>query len=283
MESRISGKKFGVKEVIRTSIEICHGNFKQFFLITLLVVLMSVVMSGGYMLIPIVIKNPFAMMGAMLFWICVVLVIVYFTMRISIVLYYSVHDYIFYRERTFGEKYAAAGKVIWKAIGTSLLLGLMFSVIYIVFAVIIAIVIGFSFVGDGLTAAGITIIVVASILTICGFAFLGVKYYLALFIRMFDPERANYFASSSAMVKGKFWQVLGIWLIPTLIQLPIIGITVALLMTEVINQAVYSLVLYSVSLVLTPYIASGIVIMYLLLDDKSSSDQVIIEEVVSTN
>lgn len=281
MESRIKGKEFGFKEVVRSTIEVCHSNYAEFFKLNALILIISMIANTMNIMIPMYLINPVAILLAYLGAIVVAVVSFYFTVRLSIVQFYNVHDHIHYVENGFSDKYKKAGGIIWRYIGASLLIGLIIFAVYMVFA-ITGVIVGVIGSIIGFNAVTVGIIVVISVLAIGCIVYVLVKFYMALMVRIFDTENQNYFKESFELVKGKFFSLLGIYTLAILVQLPIIGVAVYLMIIGTINQFVYMGGIMATSLFITPYFSCGFVVIYLLLkEDKDEKEMLqVIEEVL---
>lgn len=275
MESLLKGKRFSIKEVVKTTVEVCHGNYKQFFLVNAVVIFVSMIATVLNTVVTTMITNPMIQILGFLGVMLVGIVAFYFSARLTIVMLYTVYDYLHESRRTFGEKYKNAGDVIWRYIGSSLLLGLMAVGFYIVMVIVIAVVVAIS-VNSEFTGGRIALMVIVSLACLAGMTVIGVKFYLGIFVRVFDQDNPSYFKESAQMVKGKFFQVLCLYMIPVLIQGPVIGLLVYLNIQQIINQVVYFICAIAVSIVTGPYMYCGLVIMYFLLR-RPSGDEAALE------
>ncbi len=235
---------------------------------------MSLLLSGSTSvmnyLIPVLVKNPIGVLLAYLGLMVAGLFIMYFSIRITLVLIVTVFDIIHGEARSVGVKYKSVGQVIWKYIGASLLIGLICLGIYIGFALVAAIIGGATAVLDG---SRMLLIVLLSIMGTCvvGLVFyIMVKLNMSLLVRVFKPHISNYFEYSKELVKGHSWKVFALYMTPALIQIPIIGIIMYLMMNGTINNWVYMGSIYLSSLILTPLFTTAYVVMYLLLEKKLS-------------
>lgn len=273
MESKISHMGFNLKNVVDGTKVLCSENYWQLLGIMFIGMLIGAIPSLCNVLIETFFKGSMLSILLYLVVIVIALVTIYFSVRVNIVLYFSIDDSIHFKERTFSEKYYDAGAVIWNYIGASLLLGLMALAIYFGFAIVMALI-------GGITAAvGGSKVLLIGLLALCGLAMLGtlmwlmVQFSFAMLVRIFIPNQESYFTYSKTLVDGYSWQVFGIYLIPAAIQLIIVGVSVTLMLTGVINNLVYMGIIYSTFLLMGPLFTTAFVVMFKLLHNEKKAPE----------
>ncbi len=272
MENKLSQKEFGYRTVISSSLQLMRENYIQLIGITIITLLLGAVSTILNYLVPLLFSGVSSSIITILVVFPIGLVSMYFSIRVIIVLYFSIYDQIYYQERGFGQKYKDAGAVVWKYIGTSLLIGLIIGGIYIA-SIIIGLIGGLAIsVFDKLGILSIVVAIAFGLAVVTLILFAIVKLYLSLPIRIFNPEVENYFNHSRSLVKGQFFKVLSLYLTPALIQLPIFGVAIYFMIIGAINNWVYMGIIYISSLFITPLFACGFVVMYVLLREKYTYD-----------
>lgn len=273
MENRLEKKEFGIGNVFLGTLEICGQKYGQWLLIGLILMVVASLPMITSLVISIVIVDLQTIVSARYIVYAVALVSIYFTMRMTVVLYLSINDFIYYKETTINEQYKKSKTLVWKFFGAALVIAIMAFGVYLVYLLTSTILGLVTAIVSRLGAAffwtlGITIaILVITLLWII------VKFYLALLVRVLNPEEISYLSYSKSLVKGSSFRVLFLYMIPTIVQGGLIALGFYMMLSGFIGMELYSGIIILTTLLLTPLCSCGFVVMYLLLQKKKGIPQ----------
>ncbi|MDF2595056.1 MAG: hypothetical protein K0R69_1397 [Clostridia bacterium] len=258
--------EISIGDIVKVSIVTYKERWKTLLLISL----MSTIISTSIGIFGIIITSiGISPLQVLLSFVNLVVVVisVYFTSRFSVTMIIASNSLLCGEDVMISHSYEEAKHTTWRYIGITLLFGL------ILFIPIILIMFGIfygSLMGISLQMRGLLVIV-----GLLPAVYLSTIFYFSIYAVVLHPNETRVFSYSKQLVKGNFFKVLIITLIPIVLTVPIMASSFYQNMNEISIglQIIYSLVRSIPGMLIAPFtVLISIVAMERLGKAKESSD-----------
>ena len=238
--------KISISQVIKDAIVRYKERWRTLLLISFISTIISIVTSG-FGLIVTSTKGLNLRLLLSIANIGVILISSYFTYRLFITMIIVAKGLLQDEELTALDGYKQAKQTVWRFIGTGILMGLM-SVIPMLL-ITTGIILGAIF---GMALATRALFIISGLVAM---VYLSIIFYFAIYAAVLQPKEVKVFSYSNQLVKGNFFKILLISLIPMVILLPTMGLVIYQAYNEVslAVQFIYSILTAIPSALVTPF------------------------------
>lgn len=245
-------QRLNIGGIISEAYRLYKDNFKLFFKFSLLIFVIELVLLAITSLENSVFFSVFHTFYTFLGF-ALSLMAYYYTAKIYIGQLFCISDRYNNKETSISECYHKSKDVVWKFIGTSILLGLI--LLLPIFGVV------FSYLRiEQILTKWIMICIMAIPLV-----YLLVIYYLSPIIKVFEPYKDGNFKESKKLIVKNFFGVLGIIIIINIIHVSntiFINFIIDFKQVSLLFSIIYDIIIHSVNLLIRPLVSSILVILY---------------------